>query len=90
MNSRRTIFCWRLLQRSVYGLALVALVLILLIQTYQCVILYLSEPTYFSTEVLAQRKVAFPAMTVCPEGGGYKEDVLQVLCTTHSHIISSR
>ena len=34
-------------------------------------------PTYISSEIVAQKDAAFPALTVCPESGGYKEDVLQ-------------
>ena len=34
-------------------------------------------PTYISSDIVAQKDASFPAMTICPEGGGYKEDVLQ-------------
>ncbi len=33
------------------------------------------------TSIVPQSEAVFPAMTVCPEGGAYKKDVLRV--TTH-------
>ncbi len=37
----------------------------------------MGEPTYMSSEILPQNQAEFPAMTVCPETKGYKEEVLQ-------------
>ena len=37
---------------------------------------FIQGPTYISSEIVAQNQAEFPAMTVCPESNGYKEDVL--------------
>jgi len=39
---------------------------------------YLDIPTYISTRIVSQNAAEFPALTVCPDGTSYKEDVLQV------------
>ena len=77
-RTQRKIKCMRLCQKLIYGFGLVLLILILLIQTVQCLRKYYEEPTFISTEIVKQDKAEFPALTFCPEGGGYKLDVLQV------------
>ena len=71
----------RILRGCVYGLALFLLVLILLVQAFQCLRLWYVEPTYFSSAVVRQEAAAFPSFTVCPEGGGYNEEIIQVCMT---------
>ena len=76
----------KLCRRLVQATALLALSALLVMQVYKVLAFYFDEPTYFSSAVVRQKKAAFPAMTVCPEGGGYKKEVLQVchnlfLCT---------
>lgn len=34
-------------------------------------------PTYISSEIVPQKAAGFPAMTVCPNSDGYREDVFQ-------------
>ena len=79
-TQERQIRWLRIAQRSLYGVALVGLIAVLLVQTYRIVRLYLDEPTYFSTSIAKQRDApGFPAFTVCGDGGrGYKEDVFKV------------
>ena len=48
-----------------------------MLQAVQCVVKFMRGPTYISSEIVAQKDAAFPALTVCPESGGYKEDVLE-------------
>lgn len=67
-------------QKFVFFVVLFTLVAVLLVQTYKCLEKFFEEPTYVSTDVVAQNAAEFPALTVCPDGsGGYKEDVLKVL-----------
>ena len=72
----------KLLQRSIYFVALLLLVLILLVQSYRCMVLFFADPTYFSQSIVNQNKVEFPSFTVCPGSGGYKEALLQVITAT--------
>ena len=44
----------------------------------RCLIKYAEEPTYISSRIVDQWEADFPAITVCPEYNGLKEDVLQV------------
>ncbi len=78
MERRTQLGLLRLLKGLLGGGALVVLLVILLVQVYQCLALYLEQPTYFSGAVVHQTKTNFPAMTVCPMDDGYKEQVLQV------------
>ena len=77
-RERRQVNLWRVLQRSVYALAVFILLVLTLIQTGRCLKLFLDEPTYFETSVKLQNEVEFPSITVCPDDGGYKKDVLKV------------
>ena len=65
-------------QRLIYSCALFFLVGLFLIQTYQCLALYIEEPTYVATHIRKQNKAEFPAMTVCPLTDSIKEQVLKV------------
>ena len=77
-TTQRKIRCMRICQKLIYGLGLFFLVLLLLIQTVQCLRKYFQEPTFISTEIVRQNQAEFPALTFCPETGAYKLDVLQV------------
>jgi len=66
----------KLCQRTVFFVALFILVGIFLLQVYQCLEKFASEPTYVSTHIVNQEKAQFPAITICPISKGYKEDVL--------------
>ena len=65
-------------KKFVVFFALFLLTLILMIQTYQCLKKYFSNPTYIATDVVAQNKAEFPAITICPEGNSYKAEALLV------------
>ena len=53
------------------------LVALLIIQVIRCFEKYFGYPTYVSTKIVHQASAEFPAITICPEKNGYKEDVLQ-------------
>ena len=65
---------------SYYG-ALLVLTVFWVVQSAQCVFKFYENPTYVSTEIREQMDVdiaEFPAVTICPKNGGFKEDVLRV------------
>ena len=66
----------KILQKTVYLLTLLVLVAILTVQCIQCIHKFFQEPTYISTHIVEQKKAGFPAMTICPESNGYKEEIL--------------
>ena len=53
------------------------LLALLTIQVIRCFEKYFGYPTYVSTKIVHQALAEFPAITICPEKNGYKEDVLQ-------------
>ena len=53
------------------------LLALLTIQVIRCFEKYFGYPTYVSTKIVDQASAEFPAITICPEKNGYKEDVLQ-------------
>ena len=53
------------------------LLALLTIQVIRCFEKYFGYPTYVSTKIVDQASADFPAITICPEKNGYKEDVLQ-------------
>ena len=75
---RATINCLKVGKKVVFVLFVLILISLLMIQTAQCLTLYISKPTYTETVLINQKYSEFPAFTICPEGGGYKEDVLKV------------
>ena len=80
MHASKVVLCYRVIQRSVFGLTLAVLVTLLGIQTVQCVIKYMGKPTYFETDIVPQERADFPAITICPDSSqAYKSDVLKVL-----------
>ena len=74
---QRKVNCLKILQKTVYLLTLLVLLLLLFVQTAQCIHKYFQGPTYISTDIVDQSKAGFPALTICPESNGYKEQVLQ-------------
>ena len=74
---QRKVNCLKILQKTVYLLTLLVLLLLLFVQTAQCIHKYFQGPTYISTDNVDQSKAGFPALTICPESNGYKEQVLQ-------------
>ena len=66
----------KFLQKGIYVVALFILILLLLVQTIQCVVKFARGPTYISSEIVPQKEAGFPALTICPESNKYKEDVL--------------
>ena len=76
-TDQKKINCLKALQKTVYLLTLLVLLLLLFVQTAQCIHKYFQGPTYISTDIVAQSKAGFPALTICPESNGYKEQVLQ-------------
>ena len=52
--------------RTSYYAILSALWVGLIVQIYNCVQKYISEPTYYNTEVKAQKNAEFPEITLCP------------------------
>ena len=53
------------------------LLALLTLQVIRCFEKYFGYPTYVSTKIVDQASAEFPAITICPEKNGYKEDVLQ-------------
>lgn len=77
-TTQRKIWLLKVVQKSIFWLALATLVVILAIQVAKCLVKYHHKPTYFSTNIVPQSHAAFPAITACPDlPGGYKLDVLQ-------------
>ena len=74
----KKIKCLQVCSRLVYFAGLLLLVSLLLLQTAQCLRQYFLFPTYFSSVVVGQEDVEFPAATVCPEEQGFNETILQV------------
>ena len=74
-----SIRCLKCVQNLIYVILLFILTLILLVQIYYCMAHYANRPTYIETKFAPQHKALFPAMTICPQNGGYNEDVLKVL-----------
>ena len=66
----------KIAQTSKY-IVISVLVALLTIQVIRCFEKYLGYPTYVSTKIVHQASAEFPAITICPEKNGYKEDVLQ-------------
>ena len=66
----------KIAQTSKYILISV-LVALLTIQVIRCLEKYFGYPTYVSTKIVDQASAEFPAITICPEKNGYKEDVLK-------------
>ena len=58
-------------------IVIAVLVALLTIQVIRCFEKYFGYPTYVSTKIVEQASAEFPAITICPEKNGYKEDVLQ-------------
>lgn len=77
-NKKKRISFLIALRKFVVIFAIFLLTLILLIQTFQCLRKYFSNPTYIATDVVPQSEAEFPAITICPEGNSYKDEVLWV------------
>ena len=77
--------CLKIVQKAIYILALFILILILIVQIYNCILKFMMGPTYVETKIAPQNKALFPAMTICPVTAGYKEGVLKVF--KHSFIL---
>ena len=75
-ENERKIRKLKFLQKGIYVVALFVLILLLLVQTIQCVVKFARGPTYISSEIVPQKEAGFPALTICPESNKYKEDVL--------------
>ena len=75
-ENERKITKLKFLQKGIYVVALFILILLLLVQTIQCVVKFARGPTYISSEIVPQKEAGFPALTICPESNKYKEDVL--------------
>ena len=69
-------YVMKIAQTSKY-IVISVLVALLTIQVIRCFEKYLGYPTYVSTKIVHQASAEFPAITICPEKNGYKEDVLQ-------------
>ena len=70
--------CLKWAQKIIYFLVLLILTLVLLGNIYSCLSRYVEEPRYVETKIEPQNKALFPAMTICPQRGGYKEQILKV------------
>lgn len=68
----------KVLRKFTLGFALTALLVVLVVQTYQILAKYFSYPTFVSTKIVDQKEAEFPAATFCPIESSYKTDVLQV------------
>ena len=55
------------------------LIFILIVQVGKSVEYYLEKPTYTESHLVRQYHADFPAMSICSDSGGFKEEVLQVL-----------
>ena len=75
-ENERKVSKLKFLQKGIYVVALFILILLLLVQTIQCVVKFAKGPTYISSEIVPQKEAGFPALTICPESNKYKEDVL--------------
>ena len=69
-------YVMKIAQTSKY-IVISVLVALLTIQVIRCFEKYFGYPTYVSTKIVHQASAEFPAVTICPEKNGYKEDVLQ-------------
>ena len=65
------------ISQTVKHIVISVLVALLIIQVIRCFEKYFGYPTYVSTKIVHQASAEFPAITICPEKNGYKEDVLQ-------------
>merc|ERR1711894_324145 len=53
------------------------LIFILIVQVGKSVEYYLEKPTYTESHLVRQYHADFPAMSICSDSGGFKEEVLQ-------------
>ena len=65
-------------QKLVYFAVVFILVFILIVKIAECFETWLRHPTYIETQIVAQPKGLFPAMTICPVKDGYNKTVLEV------------
>ena len=68
----------KILQKFLYFLVVLVLVVGVIVQTAQCLYKYSETPTYTETKVVKQQEAEFPAFTFCREGSSYKTDILEV------------
>ena len=76
----RSISSLKILQSTIYVVALLGLIGITARETYQSLHHYLNVPTYTSMAIVRQEEVDFPSMTFCPlwDNYAFKKDVLKV------------
>ena len=64
-----------------YITGIIILTLVMLVEIYNCLIHYGTDPTYVEIKIAPQPKALFPALTICPQNDGYHEVTLKVfLC----------
>ena len=73
--------CLPFAQKIFYVAGIIILTLVMLVEIYNCLIYYGTDPTYVEIKIAPQHKALFPAMTICPQNDGYNEVTLKVfLC----------
>ena len=65
--------------KLLYYCCLFVLIVTFAVRVGNSVDYFLREPTYTESHLVRQSHAEFPAMSICSDSGGFKEDVLQVM-----------
>ena len=80
-EKNKPVGCFPFAQKIFYVAGIIILTLVMLVEIYNCLIYYGTDPTYVEIKIAPQHKALFPAMTICPQNDGYNEVTLKVfLC----------
>ena len=61
-----------------YYICFVILIIVFVIEIYNAIHHYLERPTYTESHLVRQYHADFPAISICSDSGGFKQDILKV------------